>query len=38
LLVTGLLELTDAASTGALRLSGARAGEVAEWLPLIALS
>jgi hypothetical protein len=38
LLVTGLLELTDAASTGALRLSGARAGEVADWLPLIALS
>jgi len=37
LLVTGLLEVADAASTGALRLSGARAGEVAEWLPLIAL-
>jgi hypothetical protein len=38
LLVTGLLDVADAASTGALRLSGARAGEVAEWLPLIALS
>jgi hypothetical protein len=38
LLVTGLLEVADAASTGALRLSGARAGEVAEWLPLVALS
>jgi hypothetical protein len=37
LLATGLLEVADAESSGALRLSGARAGEVAEWLPLVAV-
>jgi hypothetical protein len=35
LLATGLLKVADAAASGALRLSGARAGEVAEWLPLV---
>jgi hypothetical protein len=35
LLATGLLQAADAEASGALRLSGARAGEVAEWLPLV---
>jgi hypothetical protein len=35
LLATGLLEMADAEASGALMLSGARAGEVAEWLPLV---
>lgn len=35
LLVTGLLSPTEAAATGALQLSGSRAGEVASWLPLV---
>jgi hypothetical protein len=38
LLATGLLEVADAAATGALQLSGSRAGEVAEWLPLVPLT
>ena len=38
LLATGLLEAADAAASGALRLSGSRAGEVASWLPLVRLS
>jgi hypothetical protein len=38
LLATGLLSVADAAATGALQLSGSRAGEVAEWLPLVALT
>jgi hypothetical protein len=38
LLATGLLEVPDAATTGALQLSGSRAGEVAEWLPLVPLT
>jgi Bacterial SCP ortholog len=38
LLATGLLEVADAATTGALQLSGWRAGEVAEWLPLVPLT
>ena len=38
LLVTGLLEVDDAAATGALTLSGSRAREIADVLPLIALS
>ena len=38
LVATGLLEVVDAASEGALRLSGARAGEIAQWLPLVALT
>jgi Bacterial SCP ortholog len=37
LLATGMLQVTDAAATGALQLSGSRAGEVAEWLPLVGL-
>jgi hypothetical protein len=38
LLATGLLEVADATATGALRLSGSRAGEVAAWLPVMRLS
>lgn len=37
LLATGLTTVPDAAAAGALRLSGARAGEVADWLPIVAL-
>jgi hypothetical protein len=37
LLATGLLDVAGAAASGALRLSGARAGEVEEWLPLVRL-
>lgn len=35
LLVTGLLSVPDAAATGVLQLSGARAPEIASWLPLV---
>jgi len=35
LLATGLLDLPGATATGALRLSGSRAGEVASLLPLV---
>ncbi|MGV0626496.1 sterol carrier family protein [Mycolicibacter minnesotensis] len=35
LLATGLLDLPDAATAGALRLSGSRAADIAEWLPLV---
>lgn len=35
LLATGLLELSDATASGALRLSGSRAGELAALLPLV---
>jgi len=38
LLATGLLEVADATASGALRLSGSRAGEVAAWLPVVRLS
>jgi hypothetical protein len=38
LLATGLLQVPDATSTGALRLSGSRAGEIAAWLPVVRLS
>ena len=38
LLATGLLQVADAAAAGALQLSGSRAGEVAEWLPVVALT
>ncbi len=34
LLATGLLPLAEAHSTGALSLSGSRAGEIDHWLPL----
>ena len=35
LLATGLLNVADAAASGALRLSGSRAAEVAGWLPVV---
>lgn len=38
LLATGLLRVDDAAASGRLSLSGARAPEIAAWLPLLALS
>jgi hypothetical protein len=38
LLATGLLRLQAAKATGALTLSGSRAGEIEQWLPLIAVS
>jgi hypothetical protein len=38
LLATGLLPLAEAAAAGALNLSGSRAGEIANWLPLFDLS
>ena len=37
LLATGLLDVADAAAGGGLTLSGARAGEIAGWLPLVRL-
>jgi hypothetical protein len=36
-LATGLLRMADATATGALRLSGSRAGEIAGWLPVVKL-
>jgi hypothetical protein len=38
LLATGLLSVPDAAARGALQMSGSRAGEIAEWLPVVPLS
>lgn len=38
LLATGFLRVPDATATGALRLSGSRAGEIAAWLPVVRLS
>jgi hypothetical protein len=38
LLATGMLSLAEAKSTGALTLSGSRAGEIDHWLPLVAVS
>src|SRR5690348_12586429 len=38
LLATGVLQVPDATTTGALRLSGSRAGEIAAWLPIVRLS
>ncbi|NVN53576.1 sterol carrier family protein [Mycolicibacterium hippocampi] len=38
LLATGLLSVTDAASVGALQMSGGRAGEIADLLPIVGLS
>jgi hypothetical protein len=35
LLATGLLPLAEAKATGAVTLSGSRAGEIEQWLPLI---
>ena len=37
LLATGLLVVADAAASGALQLSGARAAEIGQWLPLVAV-
>jgi len=37
LLVTGLLTAADATAAARLRLSGSRAGEIADWLPLVKL-
>ncbi|TPG31919.1 sterol carrier family protein [Mycolicibacterium hodleri] len=37
LLAAGLLTMADAAAEGALRSSGSRAGEVADWLPIVEL-
>src|SRR6201997_4025311 len=37
LLATGLLGLEEAKAAGALTLSGARAGEIGRWLPLVAV-
>jgi hypothetical protein len=36
-LAVGLLQLPEATATGALRLSGSRAGEIGTWLPLVKL-
>jgi uncharacterized SCP-like protein len=38
LLATGLLRVAEATATGALRLSGSRAGEFAAWLPVVRLA
>jgi hypothetical protein len=38
LVATGLLGVTDASATGALRLSGSRASEIQSWLPLVGLA
>jgi hypothetical protein len=38
LLATGLLQVADATSTGAVRLSGSRASEISAWLPVVRLS
>lgn len=37
LVATGLVRLAEAASSGALTLSGSRAGEIGHWLPLVYL-
>jgi hypothetical protein len=37
LLATGLLTVAEAAARGALQSSGSRAGEVADWLPIVEL-
>jgi hypothetical protein len=37
LLATGLLDVADAAASGVLQLSGARAAEIGQWLPLVAI-
>ena len=38
LVATGLLSTADAVAAGALRMSGSRAGEIADWMPLVGLS
>jgi hypothetical protein len=37
LLAAGVLTVDDAATAGALQLSGSRAGEIATWLPVVTL-
>lgn len=37
LLAAGLLSMADATASATLRLSGSRAAEIAEWLPLVKL-
>ena len=37
LLTTGLLDVAAAAASGALHLSGARAAEIGQWLPLVTI-
>jgi hypothetical protein len=37
LLATGLLNVADAVAAGAVQLSGSRAGEIGQWLPLVAI-
>ena len=37
LLATGLLTMPDALANGALQSSGSRAGEIADWLPVVPL-
>jgi hypothetical protein len=37
LLATGLVSAAEATATGALALSGSRAGEIGAWLPLVSL-
>ena len=37
LLATGLLDVEGAAASGGLQLSGARAAEIGQWLPLISV-
>jgi hypothetical protein len=37
LLATGLLTVADATATGAVQLSGSRASEIGQWLPLVAI-
>jgi len=38
LLATGLLRMADANASGVLHLSGSRAGEIQNWLPLVRLA
>lgn len=38
LLASGLRTMADAAADGSLRMSGSRTGELAEWLPIVALA
>ena len=37
LLATGLLNVADAVAAGAVQLSGSRASEIGQWLPLVAI-
>jgi|SRR6478609_1243263 len=37
LLATGLLNVADAVATGAVQVSGSRASEIGQWLPLVAI-